>query len=149
MIWYFKIILLVKFRYSMKFHRFLKCFLHIHSFSDAMISWTWISLFYYCIRCKEKKTKRFFFNIFQEELVLQDDFCYKAPKTIKTKNRKKDVNVPSEKERDTNWEFSKSLRTDLSLGDLQIISNKQILADNVINSLQRMLTKQFIDVHSF
>ena len=82
----------------------------------------------------------------EEELVLQDDFCFEAPETFTT-NRDKIINVSSDSEGETNSEFSKSRTTNHSKEDLKTISNKQMLTDNVINVLQKMLKKQFPDVN--
>ena len=82
----------------------------------------------------------------EEELVLRGDFCFEAPETFTT-NRDKIINVSSDSEGETNSEFSKSRTTNHSKEDLKTISNKQMLTDNVINVLQKMLKKQFPDVN--
>ena len=94
---------------------------------------------------QSSKTKKSFpVNAVKEELVLQDDFCFEAPETFTT-NREKIINVSSDSEGETNSEFSKSLATNLSKEDLKAISNKQMLTDNIIDVLQKMLKKQFPD----
>ena len=90
--------------------------------------------------------KSFPVNAVEEELVLQGDFCFEAPETFTT-NRDKIINVSSDSEGETNSEFSKSRTTNHSKEDLKTISNKQMLTDNVINVLQKMLKKQFPDVN--
>ena len=90
--------------------------------------------------------KSFPVNAVEEELVLQGDFCFEAPETFTT-NRDKIINVSSDSEGETNSEFSKSRTINHSKEDLKTISNKQMLTDNVINVLQKMLKKQFPDVN--
>ena len=77
-------------------------------------------------------------NTVEEELVLQDNFCFKAPKTFTT-NRENIINVSSDSKGEANGELSKSPTTNLSKEDLKTISNKQMLTDNVINGLQKCL----------
>ena len=77
-------------------------------------------------------------NTVEEELVLQDDFSFKAPETFTT-NRENIINVSSDSEGEANGELSKSPTTNLSKEDLKTISNKQMLTDNVINGLQKCL----------
>ena len=77
-------------------------------------------------------------NTVEEELVLQDDFCFKAPETF-TANRETIMIVSSDIEGEANGELSKSPTTNLSKEDLKTISNKQMLTDNVINGLQKCL----------
>ena len=93
-----------------------------------------------------KDIKSFPVNTVEEELVLQDDFCFEAPKTFTT-NREKTINASSDSEGETNSEFSKSLTTHLSKEDLKTISKKQMLTDSVINVLQKMLKKHFPDAN--
>ena len=52
-------------------------------------------------------------NTIEEELVLQDDFCFKAPDTFTT-NREKIINVSSNSEGEANGELSTSPTTNLS-----------------------------------
>ena len=73
-------------------------------------------------------------NTVEEELVLQDDFYFKAPAPFTT-NRENIINISSDSEREANGELSKSPTTNLSKEDLKTISNKQMLTDNVINLL--------------
>ena len=73
-------------------------------------------------------------NTVEEELVLQDDFYFKAPATFTT-NRENIINISSDSEGEANGELSKSPTTNLSKEDLKTISNKQMLTDNVINLL--------------
>ena len=86
--------------------------------------------------------KLFPVNTVEEEFVLQDDFCSEAPETFST-NRQKIITISINSEGETNSEFSKSLTTNLSKEDLKTISNKQMLTENVINVLQKMLKNNF------
>ena len=79
-------------------------------------------------------------NTVEEELVLQDNFCFEAPETFTT-NKEKIINVSNDSEGETNSEFSKSPTTNLSIEDLKTISNKPMLTDNLINVLQKMLKR--------
>ena len=81
--------------------------------------------------------KLFPVNDVEEELVLQDDFCFQASE-IFTANRQKIINISSDREGKTNSGFS-SLTTNLSKEDIKTISNKQMLTDNVINVLQKTI----------
>ena len=74
--------------------------------------------------------------------VIQHDFCFEAPETFTTNSEKK-TNVSSDSEGEMNSEYSKSQRTNLSIGDIKTISNKQMLTDSVINVLQKMFKTQF------
>ena len=56
-------------------------------------------------------------NAAEEELVLQDYFCFEALKTLK-KSREKIINVSSDSKGVTDNEFSKSLATNPSKEDL-------------------------------
>ena len=93
-----------------------------------------------------KDIKSFLVNTVDEELVLQDDFYFEAPKTFTT-NIEKIINVSSDSKGKTNSEFSKSLTTRIFKEDLKTISKKQMLTDSVINVLQKMLKKQSPDVN--
>ena len=87
---------------------------------------------------QSSKTKKPFpVNIVEEELVLQDDFCFEAPETFTT-NREKITNVSSDSEGETNSDFSRSPTTNLCKENLKTIPNKQMLTDNVINVLQKI-----------
>ena len=70
--------------------------------------------------------KSFPVNTVEKELVLQNDFCFEAPETLKIFTEKR-INVSSDSKGKTNGKFCKSQRTNSSIEDLKTISNKQML----------------------
>ena len=85
----------------------------------------------------------------EEEQVLEKDFDFKAPDVFTVQNCDIGLTVDSEDETSSEEKVDKivtSPREKLSFSDLKTISNSQMLTDNVINLLQKMLKQVFVDV---
>ena len=84
----------------------------------------------------------------EEEQVLERDFDFKAPDVFTVENCDIDLTVDPEDETSSEEKLDKTVtspREKLSFSDLKTISDSQMLTDNVINLLQKMLKQVFVD----
>ena len=80
------------------------------------------------------------------------DFDFKAPDVFTVQNCDIDLTVDSDDETNSEEKVDKivtSPREKLSYSDLKTISDCQMLTDNVINLLQKMLKQVFVDAMGF
>ena len=84
----------------------------------------------------------------EEEQVLERDFDFKAPDVFTVQNCDIDLTADSEDETNSEEQFDKIVTSPsgkLSFSGLKTISASQMLTDNVINLLQKMLKQVFVD----